>query len=823
MRASTSRGWPSARTTGWTWPSPTRTTNCRPTRTNRCGSCPGASARRSCLSRDCENASTIHTDPSPNTCHVDGLRDLTVYLKDSEQDDIGNQTISAVFDAQRPAPDPVTETERWGIPTNALHVENFRYPTQDYLSYLAMHETPRILSNFDKYGADIYPTLLYAREEHYRSAGLEAVTASGGGALTLQVGSAYKEKTLAGLSWAPYRQGNDGWEAYPIDEYWYTLDDSLRATFIDQYAGDTAETIDGRVAVAESYYMSLLSGIESDDPMSGCPAGEEECPYPTEEGESYENIIQASEKFTSRISHVATEIGEEISHIYHKRVAFLTGDVVFASCPGANDPSCPGLFKSIGEGLDEFAVSPWHEMFAGGTGAAIGVTIIAGAAISAVVLTIITLSHASGTEAIAAVMRGLTTVIATMAAAKAIAKFIKDFGGGSFTDVIKTGFHEQAFHLKEQKAGIIALVIHVVVTWAAWGLEWGLNHLSAGSMEWDNSLANTIAASITAIVMFAVLAIIPLGEVITAIIGLIDALCAQICNAFLTEEQLESNWAAWVCGGITGFVTQIYKKVVYSGTLLPDMDPKEGSASYPRLVFSGFGIDLQEPEDGIVEGNQHSALHLVHKHDRHEQPADRFAGDHLLVAVQQGQPRDLDLRLQVAARRRGHRRGDEPRGMDRPGVGRHGRQAAGPLHEPQLRSRRAPAPARRGINQSMDNVYLSEGYALPEQECWGWAIAKACYIATEKGTVHYPIGEDLVFDVLPADARRLLQPGARGAGYALGWDPEFPALKTRMAMASPRPLTRTTTTGTRTATGLSDFYEQETGAAPPRSTPTRTA
>jgi hypothetical protein len=297
--------------------------------------------------RDCEITSTLHTDPNPGTCHVDGLRDLTVYQYDRDGIQIGNETIAQVFDAESPIKNSVTITERLGLAADALRVENFRYPTEDYMSYLAMTETPRILAKFP---TAVAPSLLFAREEHYRSAGLEAISGTGKDVLTLQVGAdVYKPKTLTGMSWAPFHYnpntGEDGevigWETYPIEDYVYRLDDDLRALFISLYPDDTSETTDGRVVTAESYYLAMLNGIENDVPLSGCPAGEEECPFPSEEGESYETIIVASEKFTSRFSHVTTEVAGEIYEAYHSEWVMYIDQSGGRSMPSAPSPGSP--------------------------------------------------------------------------------------------------------------------------------------------------------------------------------------------------------------------------------------------------------------------------------------------------------------------------------------------------------------------------------------------------------------------------------------------------------------------------------------------------
>ena len=69
-----------------------------------------------------------------------------------------------------------------------------------------------------------------------------------------------------------------------------------------------------------------------------------------------------------------------------------------------------------------------------------------------------------------------------------------------------------------------------------------------------------------------------------------------------------------------------------------------------------------------------------------------------------------------------------------------------------------PIVLMAGINHPTQGLYLSEAYAVPEQECWAFV---GCSIETEKSTSHFQIGEDMRLDVLPEHGRRLPQPHAQ--------------------------------------------------------------
>ena len=166
---------------------------------------------------DCRTAANINSTQQA-TCTNDDLRDIGVTMADHLGVQIANSTIEGRFDITATLP----ITTRWGIPQNALNVETFHYDHQDYLVYHAMTQTPRILA---QYTGVVTPTILQAREERYRSTGLEASTMAQGGALTVDLNTtSYPETTLAGMLWTPYRRVGTTWEALNPTEYWDYLE-----------------------------------------------------------------------------------------------------------------------------------------------------------------------------------------------------------------------------------------------------------------------------------------------------------------------------------------------------------------------------------------------------------------------------------------------------------------------------------------------------------------------------------------------------------------------------------------------------------------------
>jgi len=760
--------------------------------------------------RDCESDATIRIDPDPDICHNDGIRDLAIYEQDTAGHRTGNSTILSRFGSTDPswAGSPAL----WNISQGSLRVENRRYDTQDYLAKVAMEMTPAILSQFS---TNVTPSLLFAREERYRSAGLEAGTQSLG-VLVMSVGANYQEETLAAMSWAPFRynpsQGLDGkvtgWEAYPMSAYYDTLSTRLKSHFQTLFPENDTETIAGQAAVARGYYVSLFNGLAG--PVQGCPAGEvgETCPG-NEESEPPEKLAEAAEKAGDVLVDIS---GEVVAEMIEWANEFLrTHDL-----PRGGPVTV--FFKSLGHGLADFATSPWKPFFSGGKAlAALGVgsmVLLAACAIATIALTFALGSEVSGAQLAQRILLDVGFVLNGMVAVYAVQKYIQS-RAKVFEQIFEEGAQGAARHSEGgiTKGGVIKLVVQLVLLWAAFFASWGAGGVAAGAMVWDNMLAGTIAWTITAFLMFLILAALgPVGELIGAIIAAIDALVRMICNAFLSEEQQEGNWGQWLCGGISGFFNNIVKRLIYSGTILVDMDPED----YERLTLGNFDAsNLLHPERGMTYGNAVKfSIGLTNTIALDDAPtatvawsANAFLWDteHLRKAnfdyLWQAEENDLhaDLALGKMAAP-----GWQPASSGEERFEYHdtiASEEAFPLPQP-------------GINRQMGDLYLSEGYALPEAECWGIAIASGCGISTVKGTAHYPFGDRVKYDVLPDSLDGFYALQSSQGSQRLAWDSLFPVLHDADGDGVPYAADVDDAQWDADGDGLSDQWEVETGSDP---------
>ncbi|MGD8464673.1 MAG: hypothetical protein PVI09_12480, partial [Anaerolineae bacterium] len=352
---------------------------------------------------DCEGDGTSW-DGEAETCDPDQKRDLAIFLQAPKTDHsvqtTGNTTIKQRFDVTTTVP----ITARWNIEAEVdqpfpLRVENFRYDSQDYLSYHAKAETPRILA---QYSHTVTPTLLFAREERYRMAGLEALTGTDSAGIAIDLGTgtdAYPQETLVGLVWAPFRTNpnTDEWEAYPPTEYWDALGNELKKEFYQHYKDDSPEANLGRVVVARAYQFALMNGV-----VNGvqCTPDQPLCQVPNPTGASDGGITKAGKDLLNGLN-VAT---------------ILTWKDIF----GRRDAVQPGAaqnpwFDDIGWAIKNHA-SNWETVF---TESPFAIRLTGGIVVTAACVTIIATivvaysSSIDGAQAAALVIRDASLLIAT--------------------------------------------------------------------------------------------------------------------------------------------------------------------------------------------------------------------------------------------------------------------------------------------------------------------------------------------------------------------------------------------------------------------------
>ena len=297
------------------------------------------------------------------------------------------------------------------------------------------------------------------------------------------------------------------------------------------------------------------------------------------------------------------------------------------------------------------------------------------------------------------------------------------------------------------------------MTWAAFGVLCAVNHLKPGSSAFAGELAYAIASMVVTIILFVVFAVLgAIGAIVQAIFGMINAIASLICSA-LPEKAQKSQAAYWLCGGITGLITNFFKWLIYAGTIMVDMDPDD----YERLEMYGFDTALNVPKDGVVAGNAIKySISLTNTIDLMPIPVSpyeafggykQFTKETLARSTfdYKWQQDDIDLYV----------------GLD--GMNDLWNETNGgrPLYYTDTVWTPTPFTLdHTGVNRTVEGLYLSEAYAIPDQVCWAFA---GCDIKTKRDTNHYDLGSDLRYDVLPATLSGFYQLAPTNDGWVLAW------------------------------------------------------
>jgi len=465
---------------------------------------------------------------------ANGLEAAFISGRDQDSNDVrdvaitsqhGDSTIAGRFDADQIAPG-TTITDRWGIPLTAtMQVENFSYPHQDYIAHIMMTETVNILNTYfataGQPKADA-PTLLFAREERYRSVNLDdqSLASVSNNALTISATPANApEMTMAFLSWAPYRYRDGRWESYPFAEYW----DLMEVRFKEAFPPGDSNDLDGdyealgRVALARSYYLSMFSGVTGMVLIGGNRV------WDLEQNQLDLSLVRLAWKVGKGVGiglrAIVTKIAEEAIQVmpFFRKMG-INNAVTYCRYIGL---SIKGVLQDAEGALK---LSALKARLSGVSKIKIGLA-VAGAVL-AVGATIALAGQVIGT---------LLNIVSLGMAIKSVVQHGKVFlenlarlamGLKTIDTIDKAGM----------KAGIIGLIVGAVVAFGAFIAMWAVSGVSFGSLAFNSMLAGAIATVVVSVIMFAIMLIPVVGQIIAAIIALIDSVIFTLCTAFGWSE-----------------------------------------------------------------------------------------------------------------------------------------------------------------------------------------------------------------------------------------------------------------------------------------------
>jgi len=720
-------------------------------------------------------------------------RDLGVALT-ADGATVADATISSRFDA--PLAASVTITDRWGIPLTAtLQVEAVSYTTQDHVGMVMMTDTTRILNtNFAAY-TDAVPSLLFAREERYRTANLDvAETRTLNGSNVSFNLTGQKVNTLTALNWAPYRYRDGAWRAFPLAEYWDLLGARLKAALpldpeLDAERGENVRA--GQIVFARSYYLAMNQGrvalVGLGDDLSH--------PYNPLQGDGSLTMslsLLMTRSGISMVGGVATVVGMVVDTM----VDIYESEVIFSRYAGKlsnialGDRSDTAFLELVGKGLKttaaqkvsdllETLTSKLNSKFKAGM-AIVGA--IAGA-VAIVATMVVGFAFAKAELMLTVCISAVTATVQIVLAIKTIYEVAtKTLAAVSKAAMICT---------------IVGFIIGVGVAFAGLVTTLVAGKLKLTSTAAHAAMAEAIAYVVVATIMLIISLIPVVGQIIAAILGAIDALILALCgviSAAVGRDVRKGAAGQWLCKGLSGLTAELIKWAIYSSRTLADLQDPD------RLQFGRFDYDLSDPDKGLVVGNDlyltldlTSTLELVSLLPASEAviagwkdgtalvPADwksmsywwQFSDSNVKKStfryVIQAEETDIDGDLDL------EQMSDEW-------------QATGQAHvfvvQPTPVSDPIPLD-KAGINQPVQAL-VTEGTDVAVQECWTVpspmmigtggtcvipyiCLVPVCVIRGEKNSNHIPLGDRFVLDVLPATLDEFYTALADDGGYTLAW------------------------------------------------------
>ncbi len=659
----------------------------------------------------------------------------------------------------------VSDEERWGIP-NELSVVARQYGSYDeMLTKLMTNDVAEILTNAFGTQEQESRTLLFAIERTSRRAGLDRQGTVSGTSVTLHVDRA-SQTVLASLQWRPYVYEGGGWSNQPLDVHLDNLSNYLRDNdpFFDPNApGNDQETSDLKEYLLHAYYLSLVQGVSSvvqdgNTPLTyNGPVENDDCHLMHEEmavSQQFQgyskNVVKAAYMLRAwyqnrQVEKMMAQLGyktvEDVGGIRRKLDKFLL------------------QVKDKWEDLELYVLVRWDAM---STAARVATVVGAGALLAGIGVGLyyfLAADQETRAKVVQIAVAGVGVIMQTATVVQMVSKISKAAETAtSLTERLQSACEEVSKAAKT--AAIVGAIVSVGVTVGFFVYNMIHAGVRFGSLEFDAALANTIATSVAMVIMIAIAFIPVAGQIIAAVLGLIDAVISLVC-AIIGKDASES----WVCAGLTGWLAKGIAWAIYSQAVMIDLYSKH------RLKTHSFDFDFASGSNGFSAGSKlqyHvgitntiqkaslpvSGLAAVYAWQWTDHRAKSSAFAYAISADQD------DLRV---SRGDTHWQGHSPWYIAET-------VSSNPLDLPEP-----------GLNRAVSGVYLNEGYAVPVQECWGLLVLGVCYIRDKTDTNHLDIGSKLEFDILPATLDGFHALTTKGDGYALAWgqdgDITFPILK----------------------------------------------
>ena len=615
-----------------------------------------------------------------------------------------------------------------------------------------MTETKNILESDFAGHTSAVPTLLFAREERYRGANLDQSTdddvnivqwsADDPHQLTLSLSEEdVPLDTVAGLNWAPFRYRDGEWQAYPIEEYWDELHDRYTTAFAHEYGDDDdpAAARGGAVIVGQTHYLSLYAGVsvtvQSGDKLLT------QVDYQTYDRPLGAIIAKAG---SAAILFMVNKI--IMWHFYQSTTALKTlYEFIQKQKLARYNRNTLDSVVGYGRAIKNY-ITKWSSSARGMVKLGLvmlGVVILLAAIIGFVVLMKYYMADNTAAKITLAVLVGavllyFTVITPILQVANLVLAFkvaVQSLGQTASTfQATKAVLRSSAKFIGMAKVvAIVGLVIAIGIAWGIFIYVLVTEDIPANSVAFDMLLAQTIAATIVAIIMFA-LSLTIVGTIIVAIVSLIDIILII----------LGSDWT------ITGWVTDVITKAIFSYELAIDVDADD------LIRISGLDSAFVHPGRGMVEGTEMEFSTTFTTTITHQNPHDWRTHSYMWM-YDKDQLRSTTFKYELApnAQSLSANLGDV---SDEWRVSYDHRYWGHRMYTGWKTDTPSTVTAlHTGINSRLDLV-LSSAYAVPGVECWTLIIIipwppvylpiPVCYEKGVDGSGSDTVGP-ILFDVLP--------------------------------------------------------------------------
>ena len=450
---------------------------------------------------------------------------------------------------------------------------------------------------------------MFARQDQYRSFNLDQTavttatvtwgqTTENQNELTLDIPqTAVPLETASTISWAPYLYDDleAAWKSYPIEQYWEFLGAKIAAGMLAEFVDP--EAAGGATFLAQTYYVALIQGISNIVQIAEQQLQTSYYHHDRPLAFSIANGSKAIGVLGVKIllEHTLTESNEILQIIFNELNSAKRN-------PAANPLGATGrAIASIFNKLKSFGLS---------SGAAIGAMVLITAAIIIGVSFLVAEALGEDTGgpariALATIVGAVTFYAGVVAPLMQASSLVSTFrltgqAGITLAESAASAWTKAAKSMETVTKGAkyaagLGLLLAIGISWTMFGILWDNGTITPGSVAFNTVLAQTLAATIIALIQFA-LSLTIIGAIIVALFGIVDLLL------FILGVNFSLN----------GWFTEQLGKFIYHFELTVDADIDTGE---PNLT-------LTNPNRGMAAGATIAATMPITTTITHNDPDD---------------------------------------------------------------------------------------------------------------------------------------------------------------------------------------------------------